>query len=58
MNKEEAIGVLTEEIEFWAKVISKFRKKSFWFREGLKRIEASRIAIESLRESMEGEDDE
>ncbi len=61
MNKEEAIEALNEGISFWGRVLGKFKQTSYWFREGKKRIEVSRLAIEAIRESLErekGENDE
>ena len=56
MTNEEAIETVNDETEFWARIIGKFEKKSYWFKEGQKKIQALRLAIEALKEG-EGYDD-
>jgi hypothetical protein len=49
VTNEEAIETLNHEIEFWARIIGKFEKRSYWFKEGQKKIQAFRLAIEILK---------
>lgn len=54
LDREEAIKVLNEDMEMWARILGKFEKGSYWFQEGLKKIHALRLAIEVLKEKKDG----
>lgn len=56
MRNEEAVQVLTEDMELWARVMGHFEKNSVWFKESLDRVKALRIAIKAIKEVSSGGD--
>lgn len=51
MTKTEVIEVLTEDLNMWARALGHFEKNTNWFNYICDKIQALRIAIESIEES-------
>ena len=52
MRNEEALQVLNDDMELWARVMGHFERNSVWFNESRDRVRALRIAIRAIKEEI------
>lgn len=53
MTNKEAIEILNDELEMWARALGKIKHGSEWFEEILSKVHALRIAIAALQHEEE-----
>lgn len=53
MGNREALRILNEDLELWARVLGHFERGTWWFNDALARVKALRIAIKAIKREEE-----